>query len=149
MLANSWPNFSPPLPDRFVTDLDAPERQHLLHHPKAERKAKGQPDRVADQLGREAVAGVGVLGRARHARLIADPRPSGNPALRQLDDASRFCTGPSGSCDDAVHSPCTASGLSGAAGRLYTYPSAAATAPTAIFAPRSCCRDIPYEDRAT
>src|SRR3712207_3906643 len=76
-----------PLPDRLVADLDAAEGQHLLHHPKAQRKAKVQPDRVADQLRREAVAGVGVLGRARHARLIADPRPSGNPALRQLDDA--------------------------------------------------------------
>jgi hypothetical protein len=42
---------------------------------------------------------------------------------------SRFCTGPSGSCDDAVHSPYTASGPSVSAGHLYTYPPAAATAP--------------------
>jgi hypothetical protein len=77
----------PPLPDRLMTDLDAPEGQHLLHHPKAQRKAKVQPDRVADQLWRIAMAGVKGLARSRHGRLIADPRRSGNPAHRQLDGA--------------------------------------------------------------
>jgi hypothetical protein len=77
----------PPLPDRLVADLDAAEGQHLLDHPKAERKSIVQPDRVADQLRREAVAGVEGLGRARHAGLIPEPRPSDNPARRQLDDA--------------------------------------------------------------
>jgi hypothetical protein len=42
---------------------------------------------VADQFRREAIAGVGGLGRARHGRLITDPCPSGNPPCRQLDDA--------------------------------------------------------------
>jgi hypothetical protein len=51
-----------PLPDRLMADLDAPEREHLLHHAQAQRKAKVQPDRVADQLWREAVAGVEGLG---------------------------------------------------------------------------------------
>jgi hypothetical protein len=46
-----------------------------------------QPDGVADQLRREAVAGVEGLGRARHGGLIPDPRPSGNPPRHQLDDA--------------------------------------------------------------
>ena len=41
----------------------------------------------ADQLRREAVAGVEGLGRARHGCLITDPRWSGNPARRQLGDA--------------------------------------------------------------
>src|SRR4051812_6243945 len=72
-----------PLPDRLVAD--APEGEHLLDHPKAQRKAKVQPNRVADQLRRE--AGVGVLGRACHASLIPAPRCSGNPPRRQLDDA--------------------------------------------------------------
>src|SRR3982751_3617342 len=63
-------------------------------------------------------------------------------APRRTQPSSQFCTGLSGFCDDVVHSPCTTPGcttpgLSGAAGRLYTYPSATATAPTAIFAPRS------------
>src|ERR687898_2484511 len=76
-----------PLPDRLVADLDAAEGQHLLDHPKAQRESEVQPDRVADQLRREAVAGVEGLGRARHASLIPDPRLSGNPTHRQLDDA--------------------------------------------------------------
>src|SRR5690349_2938723 len=76
-----------PLADRLVADLDAAEGQHLLHHPKAQRKAKVQPDRVADQLWRKAMAGVEGLGRVRHGRLIPDPRCSGNPPRRQLDDA--------------------------------------------------------------
>src|SRR4051812_8927346 len=82
-----------PLADRLVADLDAPEREHLLHHPKAQRESEVQPNRVADQLRWEAVAGVEGLGRVRHAGLIPDPRRSGNPARRQLDDAH---TGPSG-----------------------------------------------------
>src|SRR4029453_299797 len=79
-----------PLPDRLVTDFDAPESEHLLHHPKAQRKAKVQPDRVADQLRREAVAGVEGLGRACHGfsyptPAAQAPRPAANltmpPAL--------------------------------------------------------------------
>jgi hypothetical protein len=50
-----------PLPDRLVADFDAPECQHLLHHPKAQRKAKVQPGRVADQVRRKAIAGAGDL----------------------------------------------------------------------------------------
>src|SRR4051812_28373143 len=76
-----------PLTDRLVADLNASEREHLLHHPEAQGKAKVQPDRVADQLRREAVAGVEGLGRARHGRLIADSQRSGNPTRRQLDEA--------------------------------------------------------------
>src|SRR4051794_17083294 len=59
--------------------LPGAEGEHLLDHPKAERKSIVQPDRVADQLRRKAMAGVGSLGRARHAGLIPDPRCSGNP----------------------------------------------------------------------
>src|SRR4051794_20735192 len=76
-----------PLPDRLMADLDAAEGQHLLDHPKAQRESKVQPHRVADQLRREAVAGVEGLGRARHAGLIPDPRCSPTPPRRQLDDA--------------------------------------------------------------
>jgi hypothetical protein len=32
-----------PLPDRLMADLDAPKSEHLLNHPKAQRKAKVQP----------------------------------------------------------------------------------------------------------
>src|SRR4051812_22985488 len=51
-----------PLADHLVADLDAPEGQHLLDHPKAQRKAIVQPDRVADQLRRKAMADVEELG---------------------------------------------------------------------------------------
>src|SRR5690349_23376192 len=77
-----------PLPDRLMADLNAPEGQHLLDHPKAQGKAEVQPDGVADPFRREAVAGVEGLGRARHGRLIPDLRRSGNPPRRQLDGAS-------------------------------------------------------------
>jgi hypothetical protein len=70
-----------------VADLDAPESQHLLDHPKAQGKAKVQPDGVADQLRGEALAGVGDLGRTRYGRLIAGSPCSGNPTHRQFDGA--------------------------------------------------------------
>jgi hypothetical protein len=70
-----------PLPDRLMADLDAAEGQHLLDHPKAQRESKVQPHRVADQLRREAVAGVEGLGRARHAGLIPHP-----PAILNLHE---------------------------------------------------------------
>ena len=66
-----------PLPDRLVANLDATEGQHLLDHAKAEWKPEVQPHRVDDQVRREAVAGVGGLGRARHAGLIAGLHPTG------------------------------------------------------------------------
>src|SRR5215213_3165436 len=47
-----------PLPHALVADDDAACRQHLLDHAQAERKAEIQPDRVADDLGRVAVAGI-------------------------------------------------------------------------------------------
>ena len=46
-----------PLPDRLMADLDAPKREYLLDHPKAQRKAKVQPH-LTDQFRRKAVAGV-------------------------------------------------------------------------------------------
>src|SRR3954466_16296138 len=55
---------------RDLTEPDAPESEHLLHHAKAQRKSKVQPDRVAEQLRRKAVVGVEGLGRACHGRLI-------------------------------------------------------------------------------
>src|SRR5690242_18756539 len=45
--------------------------------------------------------------------LRASPRPSNCPAAaapRRTRPSSQFYTEPSGSCDDAVHSPCTAYG---------------------------------------
>src|SRR3954469_12588548 len=67
----------PLLPDRLVTDFDAPESEHLLNHPKSQGKPEVQPDRVADQLRRKAMPSVGRLGRSRHGCLIAGSHLSG------------------------------------------------------------------------
>lgn len=47
-----------PAPNRFVCHLDTASSQHFLDHPKAQREAKIQPDRVADEFWRELVASV-------------------------------------------------------------------------------------------
>src|SRR5918997_847251 len=52
-----------PPPHGLVADDDAAGGQHLLDHAQAQREAEVQPHRVADDLGREAVAGIGRLGR--------------------------------------------------------------------------------------
>jgi hypothetical protein len=41
-----------------VADLDAAGGEHLLDHPKAQRKAEIEPDRQTDHLSGEAVAGI-------------------------------------------------------------------------------------------
>src|SRR5919199_3008214 len=61
-----------PLSYSLVTDDDAACGQHLLDHAQAEREAKVEPDGVADDLGREAVAGIaGANGRPHPVRLPA------------------------------------------------------------------------------
>jgi hypothetical protein len=110
----------PPLADRLVADLDAPERQHLLNHSKAEREPEVQPNRVADQLGRKAMAGVKGIGRARHAGLITDPRPSGKPARRQLDGADDNALRSYTTSQDAFQSPAVDCAQGGAPTHLGT-----------------------------
>jgi len=68
-----------PLPNGLVADGDAARGQQLLHHPQAEREAEVEPDRVADDLRREAVAGVGGLAR-RHAGPVAGSPPPRKPS---------------------------------------------------------------------
>ena len=43
------------LPDRLMADQDTAGGQHLLDHTQAERKAKVQPDSMADHFSRKAV----------------------------------------------------------------------------------------------
>ena len=52
-----------------------------------EREAKVEPDRVADDPGREAVAGVGRSGGWRHPGPIAGSPACAQPIARQLDGA--------------------------------------------------------------
>src|SRR4051794_5847697 len=63
-----------PLPHALVADDDAACRQHLLDHAQAERKAEIQPNRVADDLGREAVAGIAGANGRRHPLRLPTPR---------------------------------------------------------------------------
>ncbi len=68
-----------PLPHGLVAHGDAAGGQHLLHHAQAERETEVEPDGVADDLGRrEAVAGVGGLGRRRHVGPVPHPWPARN-----------------------------------------------------------------------
>jgi hypothetical protein len=52
------PELQRPLPHGLVADLDASCREHLLHHPEAERKPEVESDGMADHLSWEAVAGI-------------------------------------------------------------------------------------------
>ena len=63
---------------------DAACGQHLLDHAQAQREAEVQPDRVADDLGREAVAGIaGETGVVIPFGYATSPAT----ASRQLDGA--------------------------------------------------------------
>src|SRR4051794_3435526 len=79
-LAKAWPNLRAHC--RTVSWLTSmPRAASIFHHAKAQGKAKVEPDRVADDLGGKAIAGVGGLGAGCHAGhlpvpvLPAKPRP--------------------------------------------------------------------------
>src|SRR6185369_5805951 len=73
-----------PLAHGLVADGDAAGGQQLLDHPQAEREAEVEPDRVADDLRREPVAGVGGRDRRRHARPVAGSSPARNLSRANL-----------------------------------------------------------------
>ena len=76
-----------PLAHGLVTDHDAARGQKLIHHAQVEREAEVQLNGMADDLGREAVAGVAGAGGRRHpVRLLSSP-PSHKPASSQVDGA--------------------------------------------------------------
>ena len=80
-LANVLAELQRPLPHGLVADDDAARGQHLLDHAQAEGEAEVQPHRVADDLGRKAVAGVAGASRRRHpVRLPALPPIRKRPA---------------------------------------------------------------------
>src|SRR3982751_4020252 len=56
-----------PLAHRLMAHVDAAGGQHLFHHAQAQRKAEVEPNGVADDFARKAVAGVGGLGGGCHA----------------------------------------------------------------------------------
>jgi hypothetical protein len=67
-----------PLAHRLVGQEDAASGQHFLHVAVAQREAKIQPYRMADDLGRIAVAGIGILGvvHGREAYRLGRPHSS-------------------------------------------------------------------------
>lgn len=71
-----------------MADDDAACGQQFVHHAQAERVAEVEPDRMADDLSRETVAGVAGNGRrCRPARLPGSVAPR-KPRGRQVDGAS-------------------------------------------------------------
>src|SRR4051794_9946227 len=78
-----------PLAHGLVADRDAAGGEQLLDHPQGEREAEVEPDRVTDDLGREAVAGVGRSGGWRHPGPIAGSPACAQPTTSQLDGAGR------------------------------------------------------------
>src|SRR5215208_6298958 len=68
-----------PLPYGFVADRNAACGEDLVHMAQAQGEAEIEPDRVADDLAREAVAGVAGDGRCRHPVRLRDPICPGKP----------------------------------------------------------------------
>ena len=87
-LAELLAEFARPLSHGLVADDDAPFRQHLLHHAQTEREAEIQPNGMADDLGREPVAGVAGAGGCCHPSRLSVPVRPGKPVTRQVDGAN-------------------------------------------------------------
>jgi hypothetical protein len=73
-----------PLPDRLVGHRDAAGKQELFHVPITEAETEIQPDRVPDNLGREAVVLTAVGG----LWCVHTTRMSHAAAAEQVDNAS-------------------------------------------------------------
>jgi len=73
-----------PLPHALVADDDAARGQHLLDHAQAEGKAEIQPNRMADDLGGKAIAGVAGANWRRHRVQLPALLPICKPAAAKL-----------------------------------------------------------------
>ena len=58
LIGEALPELQRPLPHRLMTDLDASGGEHLLDHAQAQGKPEVEPDGMADQFNRKAVAGI-------------------------------------------------------------------------------------------
>src|SRR3954447_4523161 len=76
------PELARPLAHGLVAHIDAAGGQHLFDHAQAQRKAEIEPDGVADDLARKAVAGIGGLGGGCHAGHLPVPTLSAKPRLK-------------------------------------------------------------------
>jgi hypothetical protein len=76
-----------PLPYGFMADRNAAGGEDLINVAQAERKAEIEPDGEADDLSREAIAGVAGRGRRCHPVRLRDPACVGKPRCTQVDGA--------------------------------------------------------------
>src|SRR5215213_1707 len=74
LVGNALAELQRPLPYGFVADRDA-ARKDLVHVAQAQGEAEIEPDGIADDLAREAVAGIAGTGRCRHPEWLMRPRP--------------------------------------------------------------------------
>ena len=76
-----------PLAHGFMTNNDAMRGQRFIRHAQAEREAEVEPDGVADDLGRTAIAGVAGASRCRYPARLISFRSSREPASSQAGGA--------------------------------------------------------------
>src|SRR5262249_58185007 len=72
--------FAGPLPHRFVANDDAAGGQQLLNHTQPEREPEIQPDRMADDLDGEPMAGMAGASRRHHPPRLPIPLRYRKPA---------------------------------------------------------------------
>ena len=82
-LANSWPNLRAHCPHGLVADDDVAGGRQTFDHTRTEREAGIQPYSMADDPGREPVAGVSGAGSWRRPTRLPGPPCSRKPGSRQ------------------------------------------------------------------
>src|SRR5215218_8390372 len=78
------PEFQHPAPDRFVGQVGPTFGKELLDIAVAECEAQIDPDRVLDDLGREAMAAVGEGGHAVRIAQFGQPYRRRDNAIRRM-----------------------------------------------------------------
>src|SRR5215213_109842 len=73
LIGDALAELQAPLPYCLIADQNATSSKDLIHMPQAQRKPKIEPNGMADDLSREAVAGVAGDGRCRHPVRLRDP----------------------------------------------------------------------------
>src|SRR5690242_16427728 len=91
-----WAEFGRPFPNRFVAHADARIGHQLFDVAEADGESKIEPDGVADDLGREAMAaiegGTGLIGR--HEVILRGHSPAQVDGALHVVQGSFFNLGP-------------------------------------------------------
>jgi hypothetical protein len=77
------------LPRSIMTEHDATGREDLVHVAQAQGKAEVEPNGIADERSRKAVAGVAEGGRCRHPARLSTPTDWRKPAASPQPDGAR------------------------------------------------------------